>query len=76
MHKLAILALSTSIFLPFANLPAQRPADAPETKPAGTPPDTVFIGELTWAEVRDFVEGIDPEHELTCDGHRPKHVCQ
>jgi creatinine amidohydrolase/Fe(II)-dependent formamide hydrolase-like protein len=33
---------------------AQRPADAPKTAPAGKPPDTVFIEELTWAEVRDL----------------------
>ncbi|HWI18336.1 MAG TPA: creatininase family protein, partial [Vicinamibacterales bacterium] len=34
---------------------AQRPADAPATGPGGKPPDTVFIEELTWAEVRDLV---------------------
>jgi len=34
---------------------AQRPADAPATMQAAKPPDTVFIEELTWAEVRDLV---------------------
>jgi len=34
---------------------AQRPADAPETAPSGTPPDTVMLEELTWAETRDLV---------------------
>ncbi|MGE3275545.1 MAG: creatininase family protein, partial [Vicinamibacterales bacterium] len=35
---------------------AQRPADAPDTAPSGTPPDTVFLEELTWAEVRDLIK--------------------
>ena len=34
---------------------AQRPADAPATAPSGKPPDSVFIEELTWAEVRDLI---------------------
>jgi creatinine amidohydrolase/Fe(II)-dependent formamide hydrolase-like protein len=36
-------------------LSAQRPADAPATAPAGKPPDSVFIEDLTWAEVRDLI---------------------
>ncbi len=36
---------------------AQRPATAPATGPGGTPPDTVFLEELTWAEARDLVKG-------------------
>jgi creatinine amidohydrolase/Fe(II)-dependent formamide hydrolase-like protein len=36
---------------------AQRPANAPATAPAGKPPDTVLLEELTWAEVRDLVQG-------------------
>ena len=36
---------------------AQRPADAPATMSSGKAPDTVFIEELTWAEVRDLVAG-------------------
>jgi hypothetical protein len=39
-----------------ASVSAQRPADAPATAPSGTPPDTVMIEELTWAEVRDLVK--------------------
>lgn len=35
---------------------AQRPANAPATAPGGTPPDTVFLEELTWAETRDLVK--------------------
>ena len=35
---------------------AQRPAGAPATGPGGTPPDTVFLEELTWAETRDLVK--------------------
>jgi len=35
---------------------AQRPASAPVTAPGGTPPDTVFLEELTWAETRDLVK--------------------
>jgi creatinine amidohydrolase len=34
---------------------AQRPADAPKTGPAGKPPDTVFLEDLTWAEARDLI---------------------
>ncbi len=34
---------------------AQRPADAPATAPAGKPPDTVKLEELTWAEARDLI---------------------
>jgi len=40
-----------------AAVAAQRPTDAPATGPGGKPPDTVFIEELTWAEVRDLVAG-------------------
>jgi creatinine amidohydrolase len=48
----AIVCLSAAIA---AAVSAQRPADAPATGPGGKPPDTVFIEELTWAEVRDLV---------------------
>ena len=33
------------------------PGRAPATGPGGTPPDTVFLEELTWAETRDLVKG-------------------
>ena len=35
----------------------QRPADAPATASSGKPPDSVFIEDLTWAEVRDLIAG-------------------
>src|SRR5580765_3949782 len=35
---------------------AQRPANAPATAAAGKAPDTVYLEELTWAEVRDMVK--------------------
>ena len=34
----------------------QRPEGLPPTGPGGTPPDTVFIEDLTWAEVRDLIQ--------------------
>ena len=34
----------------------QRPEGLPATGPGGTPPDTVFIEDLTWAEVRDLIQ--------------------
>ncbi|HUQ86604.1 MAG TPA: creatininase family protein [Vicinamibacterales bacterium] len=36
---------------------AQRPADAPATAPSGKPPDSVYIEDLTWAEIRDLIAG-------------------
>jgi creatinine amidohydrolase len=53
-----ILPIATSILtlsLFTLSLGAQRPADAPKTGPAGKPPDTVFLEDLTWAEARDLV---------------------
>src|SRR5688500_6503992 len=50
---LAVFAIPTLAI----TLAAQRPADAPATMTAAQPPDTVFIEELTWAEVRDLVAG-------------------
>ena len=53
MKRIALaLWLSVFVALPFA----QRPADAPATAPAGKPPDTVFLEDLTWAEVRDLIK--------------------
>src|SRR6188768_4356391 len=37
-------------------LSAQRPADAPATAPSGKPADSVFLEDLTWAEVRDLIK--------------------
>jgi hypothetical protein len=41
---------------------AQRPATAPATGPGGTPPDTVFLEELTWAEARDLVRDVSSQN--------------
>jgi creatinine amidohydrolase/Fe(II)-dependent formamide hydrolase-like protein len=52
-------ALSSSLALLVAaviSVSAQRPANAPPTAPAGKHPDTVFLEDLTWAEVRDLVK--------------------
>ena len=51
-----LLLTSATVFSCLAALAAQRPATAPATAPSGKPPDTVFIEELTWAEVRDLVK--------------------
>ncbi len=54
--KRTLMLLPLVLLLPLVGpLSAQRPADAPKTGPAGTPPDTVFLEDLTWAEVRDLV---------------------
>ncbi len=47
---------SVLILLTLATASAQRPAGAPATAPAGKPPDTVFLENLTWAEVRDLIK--------------------
>jgi creatinine amidohydrolase len=57
MTKRALLSLLASLFVFGLTASAQRPADAPATMSSGKPPDTVFIEELTWAEVRDLVAG-------------------
>jgi creatinine amidohydrolase/Fe(II)-dependent formamide hydrolase-like protein len=44
------------VVMALAALSAQRPASAPPTAPSGKPPDTVFLEELTWAEVRDLIK--------------------
>jgi creatinine amidohydrolase/Fe(II)-dependent formamide hydrolase-like protein len=56
MTSRALLTLFTS-FLTTMTVVAQRPADAPETASSGTPPDTVMLEELTWAETRDLIKG-------------------
>ncbi len=45
------LFMSTAL----GSIAGQRPATAPATAPSGKPPDSVFIEDLTWAEVRDLV---------------------
>jgi creatinine amidohydrolase len=44
------------ILLVISSVSAQRPANAPATAPAGKAPDSVFLEDLTWAEVRDLVK--------------------
>jgi len=57
MKRLVLPAsLAVVLLLPLVTLSAQRPANAPDTASAGKAPDTVFIEELTWAEVRDLVK--------------------
>jgi creatinine amidohydrolase len=54
MRKISFVALAAAVS--FATvIAAQRPADAPKTSASGKPPDTVFLEELTWAEVRDLI---------------------
>jgi creatinine amidohydrolase/Fe(II)-dependent formamide hydrolase-like protein len=50
------IILPASLMLLSLVVSAQRPATAPPTGPAGKPPDTVFLEDLTWAEVRDLVK--------------------
>ena len=57
MTKRALLTVFASLFVFALTVSAQRPADAPATMSSGKAPDTVFIEELTWAEVRDLVAG-------------------
>jgi creatinine amidohydrolase len=54
MQKVLFFALAAVLSLA-GLVSAQRPANAPKTAPAGKPPDTVFLEELTWAEVRDLI---------------------
>lgn len=56
MKKTRLRILLLAVLLPLTTLLAQRPADAPPTAAAAKPPDTVFLEELTWAEVRDLVK--------------------
>src|SRR5918993_872166 len=49
---IATICLSATIAVA---LSAQRPADAPATGPAGKAPDSVFLEDLMWTEVRDLV---------------------
>ena len=48
---------------------AQRPANAPATGPGGTPPDTVFLEELTWAESAISPRRLD-DRDHRHRGHR------
>ena len=50
-----VLSLTCVLLFSSLGVAAQRPANAPATGPGGTPPDTVFLEELTWAESRDLI---------------------
>ena len=52
-NRLLLAALAIPVLAMVVS--AQRPADAPATAPSGKPPDSVFIEDLTWAEVRDLI---------------------
>src|SRR5215510_69814 len=56
MRKIAMLSVLAIVLLAILPASAQRPANAPATAAAGKAPDTVYIEELTWAEVRDMVK--------------------
>ena len=55
MKKPYVLPIALAL-LACVTASAQRPANAPPTGPAGKAPDTVFIEDLTWAEVRDLIK--------------------
>jgi creatinine amidohydrolase/Fe(II)-dependent formamide hydrolase-like protein len=57
MKKPAMFVALVVLLVSLPSALAQRPADAPQTGPGGTPPDTVFIEDLTWAETRDLIAG-------------------
>jgi creatinine amidohydrolase/Fe(II)-dependent formamide hydrolase-like protein len=56
MKRAVLLTSFALLLLPLVPVSAQRPENAPDTAPSGKPPDTVFIEDLTWAEVRDLVK--------------------
>jgi creatinine amidohydrolase len=56
MNLQVLLSVPAATVLLGMTVLAQRPANAPATGPGGTPPDTVFLEELTWAETRDLVK--------------------
>jgi creatinine amidohydrolase len=56
-HFTPLILFMSFMFLLFSPATfAQRPANAPDTAPAGKAPDSVFIEDLTWAEVRDAIK--------------------
>jgi creatinine amidohydrolase len=54
MKKLPAIA-AFLLVLPLVVVAAQAPANRPKTAAAGKAPDTIFLEDLTWAEVRDLV---------------------
>ena len=55
MKSLSLLA-ATGLLFSLVSLSAQRPTNLPETGPSGKPADSVFLEDLTWAEVRDLTK--------------------
>jgi creatinine amidohydrolase/Fe(II)-dependent formamide hydrolase-like protein len=56
LFVLPVMAMSLAALSDVASAKSeQRPADAPATASSGKPPDSVFIEDLTWAEVRDLI---------------------
>ena len=55
MKHVSLLAAAIILWL-LGSVAAQRPTNLPETGPSGKPPDSVFIEDLTWAEVRDLTK--------------------
>lgn len=56
MRRTLLLTLTLVCALGLAGSAARQAAPAlPDTAPGGTPPDSVMLEELTWAEVRDLV---------------------
>ncbi|MEO6223115.1 MAG: creatininase family protein [Vicinamibacterales bacterium] len=54
-YVVALLALGGTLAAGLSGR-AQRPEGLPPTGPGGTAPDTVFLEDLTWAEVRDLIQ--------------------
>ena len=44
------------IALALVSVSAQQRSSGPPTAPSGKPPDTVFLEDLTWAEMRDLIK--------------------
>ncbi|MGQ0737251.1 MAG: creatininase family protein [Acidobacteriota bacterium] len=55
MKRPALIITALACGLALGGVSAQRPANSPATGPGGKPPDTVFLEDFTWAEVRDLV---------------------
>jgi creatinine amidohydrolase len=47
---------SALIALALVTASAQQRSSGPPTAPSGKPPDTVFLEDLTWAEMRDLIK--------------------
>ena len=72
MKRLLFLTSVAFFLVHWATDSAQRPSNTPATAPAGKPPDTVFIEELTWSEVRDMIKGGTTTVIVATDGTEQK----